>query len=468
MTDPISAQKDPSKTTLWRGLSGRALAITLSLALVVQLVLLSSAFVTRWSDSLNERLAAALVAAFVQEAAGTKMISEPLQMELLKVTSVHSIVLKKQDFRQLVLTDGRIVPINGRIDLRTAGFFSRFYEALQTLRRGGQGELQVIGPIQKMPGEFIEIVISETELYAELKDVLVSGLVTAFIFAACIGLALFWVLRRSLVAPVQRLTGAMIRFAEDPEDPANTLTAWNRYDEIGTAAKQLRDLQLRLRNLLGEKKRLADLGAAVARINHDLRNLFATMQLVSDTLERVDDPRVQRAAPRLVRALERGIALCESTLEYGRTGDIETRLSRAPLRPTLEEAVDQFRTGHPKITFHIAVSEDTQATFDADHMFRIISNLTRNALAVVPEDGALWIDATQGKETVSVFIKDNGPGVPKHVQKTLFDAFSKSASRGGSGLGLAISRELARAMGGDLSLDHSGEDGTRFKLTLPV
>ncbi|MEM9878070.1 MAG: HAMP domain-containing sensor histidine kinase [Pseudomonadota bacterium] len=452
---------------IWRGLSGRTLSITLSLALVVQLAVLSSVFVTRWSDSLNERLAAALVAAFVQEAAGAKMVSEPLQMELLKVTGVHSIVLKKEDFRQLVLTDGRIVPINGRVDLRSAGFFMRFYEALQTLRRGGKGDLQVIGPIQKMPGEFIEIVLSEGDLYAEVKAVLINGLVNAFAFAALIGLALFWLLRRSLVVPVERLTGAMIRFAEDPEDPFNTLTAWNRYDEIGTAAKQLRDLQLRLRNLLGEKKRLADLGAAVARINHDLRNLFATMQLVSDTLERVDDPRVQRAAPRLVRALERGINLCEATLEYGRTGDIETHAALHPLRPTIEEAIDQFRNGHGSINFDINIATSLSAVFDPDHLFRIVSNLTRNALSALPDAGAITLAAERQKASVILSIIDTGPGIPDIVRKTLFDAFGKSASRGGSGLGLAISRELARAMHGELTLEQTGPEGTRFDLSLP-
>lgn len=466
MLERHTAQKRQPSTGLMRGLSGRVLAITISTAIAVQLALLSTTLVTRWSDLLNQRLATSLVAVLVQEAAGAKMVSPALQQELLRVSGVNSIALRQEDFRQLVLRDASLVAIDGRVDLRTDGFFMCLIQSIQTLMRGGEGRLQVIGPVQKMPGEFIEIVLPEKDLYTDLKDVLVSGLLSAFVFAALIAVALFWLLRRALVQPVQRLTGSMIRFASDPEDPANTLTAWNRYDEIGAAATQLRDLQLRLRNLLGEKKRLADLGAAVARINHDLRNLFATMQLVSDTLERVDDPRVQRAAPRLVRALERGIALCESTLEYGRTGDIETKASLQPIRPTIDEAIDQFNASTPGLRFHVAGPSEHEAFFDPDHLFRILSNLMRNAIAAMDGGGEIRIDVSASKTGTQLTVGDTGPGIPKGVYETLFDAFGASSSRGGSGLGLAISRELARAMEGDLMIQETGPDGTTFLLQL--
>lgn len=451
---------------MFRGLSGRVLAITLAVALLVEVLFLTTLMVGRFSDTLRERLAASLVAALVQEAAGPQAVSADLQSELLMVAGVNSIALRREDFRQLVLTDASRVRINGRVDLRTDGFFMCLLQSIETVWRSGEGRLQVIGPVQKMPGEFIEIVLEETELYAALKDVLVNGVLSAFAFAGAIGFALFWLLRRTLVRPVQKLTGSMIRFAEDPEDPSNTLTAWNRYDEIGSAATQLRDLQLRLRNLLGEKKRLADLGSAVARINHDLRNLFATMQLVSDTLERVDDPRVQRAAPRLVRALERGIKLCESTLEYGRTGDVETQQTRQPLLPVIEEAMDQFRSGSGA-QISIAVPTSAQAMFDSDHLFRILSNLSRNALSAMgAKGGQINISVKSTPEQSVLHFADTGPGLPKGAADTLFDAFGASTSKGGSGLGLAISRELARAMDGELSLASTGPEGTVFTLQL--
>jgi len=73
-------------------------------------------------------------------------------------------------------------------------------------------------------------------------------------------------------------------------------------------------MQRDLVSMLHQKSRLAALGPRVSKINHDLRNLLASSQLLSDQLASVPDPRVQRFAPKLMRSLERAIAFCQSTL----------------------------------------------------------------------------------------------------------------------------------------------------------
>ncbi|MEO0411689.1 MAG: HAMP domain-containing sensor histidine kinase [Pseudomonadota bacterium] len=466
--DETGVQAPNKRRPLLTGLSGRVLMIVLAVSLIIQLAVVAVLVTNRWSDSLSERLAAALVAVLVQDAAADMQVSDTLRKDLLRVAGVKSIALKTEDYRQLVLTSEIDGGVDARIDLRSAGFFRRFYQTASTLMRGGEGMIQVVGPIQKMPGEFIEILMSEKDLHAMLIQVLIGGLVSAFALALVVGAALFFLLNRMLVQPVQRLTQSMVFFASDPENPSNTLTAWNRYDEIGAAARNLRDLQIRLRNLLGEKRRLADLGAAVARINHDLRNLFATMQLVSDTLERVDDVRVQRAAPRLVRALERGIGLCQSTLDYGNTGTSDPSASRQPLAPVVQEALDQFALQSSALQLRNTVARDLEAVFDSDHLFRILSNLARNAIAIMPQERAsLSVSAARDGDMVVLTICDTGPGIPEKALGTLFTAFRGSTSKGGSGLGLAISRELARAMDGDLQVARTGPEGTCFALTLP-
>src|SRR5262249_51799082 len=103
-----------------------------------------------------------------------------------------------------------------------------------------------------------------------------------------------------------------------PENPASIIVPSSRHDEVGTAERELAAMQGDLASMLQQKSRLAALGLAVAKINHDLRNLLTTAQLFSDRLAGVPDPRVQNFAPKLVRALERAIAFCESTLSYGR------------------------------------------------------------------------------------------------------------------------------------------------------
>ena len=119
-----------------------------------------------------------------------------------------------------------------------------------------------------------------------------------------------------------KLTWNIVRFSERPEDPSRVISPSNRRDEIGTAERELASMQRDLASMLQQKSRLAALGLAVSKINHDLRNLLTTAQLFSDRLVRLPDPHVQRFAPKLMRALERAIAFCESTLSYGRVQEL--------------------------------------------------------------------------------------------------------------------------------------------------
>jgi signal transduction histidine kinase len=110
-----------------------------------------------------------------------------------------------------------------------------------------------------------------------------------------------------------------------------------RQDEVGTAERELAAMQRDLAGMLRRRSRLASLGLAVSKINHDLRNLLTTAQLFSDRLARLTDPTVQRFAPKLVRALERAISFCESTLSYGRVQEPPPTARLVPLDPLVEE-----------------------------------------------------------------------------------------------------------------------------------
>ena len=98
-------------------------------------------------------------------------------------------------------------------------------------------------------------------------------------------------------------------------------------------------MQQDLASMLHQKSRLAALGLAVSKINHDLRNLLTSAQLFSEGLSSLPDPRVQRFAPKLMRALERAIEFCQSTLSYGRAQ--EPPPDRRPVE--LEALVEEVR-----------------------------------------------------------------------------------------------------------------------------
>src|SRR6202044_629805 len=184
--------------------------------------------------------------------------------------------------------------------------------------------------------EFIELVMDEGPLRKAMlrysADILFLSLVISCISAALVYLALHYL----FVRPMRRVTANMMAFRADPENGDRVIAPSARNDEIGTAERELATMQIELASMLHQKNRLASLGLAVSKINHDLRNLLASAQLFSDRLAHLPDPGVQRFAPKLMQALERAIAFCQSTLSYGRAQEPPPGRRRTALEPCVE------------------------------------------------------------------------------------------------------------------------------------
>src|SRR5262249_37269880 len=173
----------------------------------------------------------------------------------------------------------------------------------------------------------------------------------------------------------------MMAFHGDPENPARIIAASRRRDEIGIAERELAAMQGDLASMLQHKSRLAALGLAVSKINHDLRNLLASAQLFSDRLSSLNDERVQRFAPNLMRALERAIAFCQSTLSYGQAHEPPPDRRLVPLEPLIEEVRETLELGpESKIRWVDAVERGLAIDADPDQLFRVLLNLARNAV----------------------------------------------------------------------------------------
>ena len=89
-----------------------------------------------------------------------------------------------------------------------------------------------------------------------------------------------------------------------------------------------------------QRERLAQLGEAVAKISHDLRNILNVATLVADRLETSEDPGVRRVTPRLVNSLSRAVNLCESALAFGRAEEPPPRLTRVDLSDLLSDVIE--------------------------------------------------------------------------------------------------------------------------------
>ena len=246
-----------------------------------------------------------------------------------------------------------------------------------------------------------------------------------------------------------------------------------RSDEIGCAERSLARMETVLGNELRQQRRLADLGLAVSKINHELRNILTTGRLLGDRLGELEDPAVRRIAPRLVATLNRAIDYCGATLSYGRASEPAPDRRRVLVLPIVTDQLDIMAlAGDHPIAVHVAVPSGTTADADPEQLGRILLNLIRNAVEALAQarTPGSWIriSAERSADAVAIRMADNGPGIPDGRSSRLFAAFQGSHRSGGTGLGLPVADELARLHGGSLRLETpSSGSGASFLLTIP-
>jgi signal transduction histidine kinase len=363
--------------------------------------------------------------------------------------------------------------IDRDIDLRNMSVWSAIVDTFEVMLETGNQSIRVVGAA---PGsaQFIEVVIDEQPLrqamYRFSRNVLAVSLAIAALTSALVYLALHYL----FVRPMRRLTASLVGFHENPESSSHIIVPSQRGDEIGVAERELSDMQRDLVSMLSQKSRLAALGLAVSKINHDLRNLLASSQLLSDQLASVPDPRVQRFAPKLMRSLERAIDFCQSTLSYGRAQEAAPDRRMMLVEPVVTEVRESAGlAADASITWVNAIERGLTVDADPDQLFRVLLNLVRNASQALESrpkgDAATLQIRITGRREGSVAIlevADTGPGVPAKAREHLFEAFQTSGRPGGSGLGLAIAAELVRAHGGGIDLVE-GTIGATFRIVIP-
>src|SRR5580704_10001211 len=442
------------------GLSGKLLLLTILFVMIAEVLIyvpLVANFRVNW---LNDRLRAAYTAALELDVpTGSQRVPEDLAKKILDSIGAHAVAMKMGESRRLLAASNTIPQIDDDFDMRDVGTFTSTIDAFKTMLGTKKNDvMRVVGPAP-MGGQFVEIIMDEPPLRKAMLvysgDLLLISLLIIGATAAVIYLALHYL----FVRPMRRITANMMAFRADPENADRIMLPSARVDEIGVAERELASLQIELASMLHQKNRLAALGLAVSKINHDLRNLLASAQLFSDRLANLPDPTVQRFAPKLMQALQRAIAFCESTLSYGRLQEPAPERKPVLLEPLVEEVHETLNLADSPIRWISAVERGLTVEADYDQLFRILLNLSRNAVQAMESRAArdpgrdqIRITGRREGAVVVIEVSDTGPGFSEKARDHLFEAFQGSTRTGGTGLGLAIAAELVRAHGGEIRL----------------
>ncbi len=453
-------------------LSGRFLMLTMVFVMLAEVLIFVPSVARYRMDYLLTRLERAQIASLAVLASDS-LIEEPLEAELLANAGVFNVVLRRDEMRELVLSSPIPAPIHATYDLRDPGAWELIRDAMTVLIDRENRVIRVIGDPVREAGLLIEVTTETGPLRRDMLEFGLRVLTLSAVIAVMTAILLFVAVRYLILTPIRRVVSHMTAYAEAPEDGTRIITPTARIRELREAEDALETLQKQLTGALRQKERLAQLGGAVAKVSHDLRNILSTASLLADRMERSNDPGVARAAPKLVGSISRAVNLCESTLAFGKAEEPPPRLQRLALRPLVADVVENERLAlgeDSTVEFLTDVPAQLMLRADPEQLFRVLSNLVRNARQAIEATGTpgtIEIGAGEDEAAWWIRVGDTGPGLPEKARDHLFTAFAGGARKGGVGLGLAISAELVRGHGGRLELHRSDAEGTEFLIRLP-
>jgi signal transduction histidine kinase len=463
----------------------KLLRLTVLFVMVAEVLIFVPSIAKFRLDWLNDRLKSAHLASLAAEAVPGGAVPTMLRNELLQGAQVRAIAVRRADERLLVLpADGPLVvdrtynlaamqPSGSTSPVALGRRIEAVQDALLTYFLDSSLFIRIIGHSGMSTGperDIIDIVLPVGPLKAAMIQFGLNILALSIVISIITASLIYLVLDRLLVRPIMNIADNVVHFTTNPEDQSRFIKPSGRTDEIGTAEHEIRRMQMELSQVIHQKSRLAALGLAMSKINHDLRNMLANAQLISDRLATLPDPTVQRFAPKLIASLDRAINFCNSTLHYGRAEEESPMLERLRLAPLARDVGEGLGLPRAQIAFEVQIAQDLEIDADGEHLFRIMTNIIRNSIqaleAVEKARSTIVVSAMREGGAVRLSISDDGPGVPAKAREHLFQAFKGSTRKGGTGLGLAIAQELVHAHGGRISLRDTPR-GATFDIEIP-
>ena len=463
-----AAPQTPSAPAVRRRLAMRLAGFMVIVILLAEAMFVVPSIVRIRQEWLDRRLTEAQLAALSVAVAPDGMVDRTTRDELLRLAGAEAIYLEQPGHRITVLSPTPGLPDAAPLDVAQETVFGAIVNSASSLFSDSDRLIAIkrVSPLRE--GATVTAILHEDGVHEVLaRYVRRVGTISLFVAAAA-GLLLHGALLVLLVRPIRRLTKSIAAFRADPERSTEVdedAPDHRREDEIAAAARELAVMQRELRAALWRNARLAALGTAVAKVNHDLRGILSPAMLTAERLQAHPDPAVKRAGDVLVRAVDRAADLTRRTLEFTRETPMSLSRRRMALRPLVEEASEQARAACPLLVVANFVPPIIEIEADRESVVRVLGNLLRNAGEA--EARRISVSAAHESGDLAIIVADDGPGLPDLVRASLFRPFVPGGRRGSTGLGLAIVHDLMRAHGGDVVLLGTGPTGTQFRLTLP-
>ena len=454
---------------MFNSLSGRLLILTTVFVMIAEILIFVPSIARFREDYLNNRLERAQIASLALLA--DDMIDSELEQELLENAGVFNVVLRRDQSRQLVLSSDMPQTVTSTYDMRDENALVLIRDAISRYVSPQNEVIRVIGAPVRDAGLLIEITMETQPLRMAMIDYGFRILLLSAVISIITASLLFVAMRALLLKPIKRVVMDMQNYAAAPEDARRIIVPSASVTELREAEEALQKLETDLTQSLRQKDRLAQLGSAVSKISHDLRNILTSAQLFTDRIEMSEDPTVKRMAPKLVGSITRAVHLCESTLAFGKAEEPSPTLTMVHLHDLVREVIESevLAIGDYDISLTCDVPL-MMVRADPEQLYRVFANLTRNArqaIVAAGKPGSITVAAREDENAWWIEIRDDGPGLPPKAREFLFTPFQGGARKGGSGLGLAISAELIRGHGGRLELTSTGDEGTCFTICLP-
>jgi signal transduction histidine kinase len=242
--------------------------------------------------------------------------------------------------------------------------------------------------------------------------------------------------------------------------------------EVTGAFNRMRDSLLKTQQELLEAERLATIGRMASSISHDLRHSLAAIVANAEFLceGRLSAEQREELYQEVRIAVNQMTDLIDSLLEFSRTRE-SLRPTYGNIRDTAERVVQAIRS-HPEYhNVHIAISQKGSGSgwFDPKKLERALYNLLLNACEAVAADrGRIEVELKEVPGGVEIRVMDNGRGIPESIRGKLFEPFVSYGKENGTGLGLTAVQKIVQDHGGDVTVERTSEEGTVFRLTLPL